>query len=86
MNIEPVSEEQFAYLCNAVARAHGGAGMIVCGLLEADLTKGRGILEGNTRCLWTRDGRRITIGFSNGSLTVSASKTPDPECPKEQSA
>lgn len=82
MNIEPVTYKQHGAIMRAVEGSHGRIGLLVSGLPEADLTKGRGVLDGDARCLWTKDGRRITIiPSSDGGLAVSCGKEPDPECP-----
>lgn len=83
MKTEPVTKEQVAAMQRSIERAHGRVGAMLTGLWEVDLTKGRGILEGNTRCLWTQDGRRITIALpADGGLIVSCGKARDPECPQ----
>lgn len=47
---------------------------------DVDYEVGHGILEGNDRCLWTKEGLRTTCTIlSDGGYMVSQSKEPDPE-------
>ena len=82
MKIEPITQQQV----DALIKAMGFLSAMVCSLGDADILKGRGVLEnkeGNTKhCLWTKDRRRITVTLcSDGGLLASCGKTPDPECP-----
>ena len=78
MSIEPVTEKQLDHLIRAV----GHIGSMICDLHEADLSRGRGVLKGLDRCLWTKDGRRITISLGDhGELFASCGNEPDPEAP-----
>ena len=78
MKIEPVARSQLGVLLHAV----GSLQTIILCLNEVDLAKGRGVLEGNIRCLWTHDKHRITISpLDDGGLFGSVSQDPDPECP-----
>lgn len=63
--------------------ATGYLGAMVARLGDVDVKRGRGVLEGNDRCLWTTDGCRITISLaSDGGLCVGCNKDTDPEAPK----
>lgn len=81
MKIEPVTEDQLVSL----GRCMSPAARIVACLGEVDISKGRGVLEGLNRCLWTKDNRRITISIvPTGGLIASVSKEPDPEAPNNK--
>lgn len=76
---EPVTSDQV----QAIARAVGMGAMIV-DFHGVDCSLGRGVLQGYTRCLWTKRGHRITVSlFADGGLIVSQSKSPDPTRPTE---
>jgi hypothetical protein len=51
------------------------------GLGMVDLAAGAGIIDGQTRCLWREDGRRIEIHMEHGGVIASASRGPDPGMP-----
>jgi hypothetical protein len=73
-SVEPVTQKQVDSLHRVL-----GLGALVCKLSEVDLNAGRGVLEGNNRCLWTKDGHRITVTLcSDGGVIASVSKDPDP--------
>jgi hypothetical protein len=81
VEIEPVTNKQLI----ALAKALGPISSMVVGLGFVDLSKGRGVLnkDSNDRCLWDKDGRRITIYVpSTGGIYASRSKSQDPYCPK----
>lgn len=79
MNIEPVTQKQL----DSLIRAEGHLAASIVGLYQIDLSKGRGVLEGDDRCLWTHDRCRVTIAAPrNGAgFMLSLAKDPDPECP-----
>lgn len=78
LKIEPVTRDQLKSLMRALEPLQS----IILQLGAVDLAKGRGVLEGNSRCLWTKDGRRITLTpTSDGGFVGSCGRTPDPECP-----
>lgn len=80
--LEPVSGRQLDALLSAVRRAHGTAGALLSGLMEADGPKGRRKIGENTHEMWTTDKRKITIAvLTDGGLCVSCSKTADPDYP-----
>ncbi len=81
MNIEPVTQAKV----DSLIRCVGGIGAMIARLGDVDLKRGRGVLEGNNRCLWTNDGCRITIDVaSDGGLCVACDKDADPEAPQPQ--
>lgn len=54
----------------------------VCRLGDVDTKLGRGVLPGTSRCMWTKDGRRITVTIeSDGGVIASCSKDQDPTRP-----
>lgn len=75
MKTEPVTQAQV----DALIRAIGPVAAMISSLDQVDLVRGRGILQGNDRCLWTKDGRRIIISLGGGGVCVSCSKTVDNE-------
>lgn len=80
MKIEPVTRAQVDALASALG---GHIPAMIARLHEVDLSRGRGVLEGHDRCLWTKDGRRITVSVSlyEGSVIASCGHEPDPEAP-----
>ncbi len=79
MITEPVTQKQVDDLMRDIGRV----GSMICDLDQVDLTKGRGVLEGFNRCLWTKDGRRISISLGpDGTCIASCGKDVDPELPK----
>lgn len=79
MQREPVTAAQVTALRQAIG---GNIAAMICGLNEVDLSMGRGILEGSSRCLWTTKGHRITIDLvTGGGCIASKSRTPDPDRP-----
>jgi len=78
MTTEPVTQKAVDHLIRAV----GPVAAMICELHNVDLTKGRGVLQGSDRCMWTKGRRRITVCLpSDGGLVASIGKEPDPECP-----
>lgn len=52
---------------------------MVIQLGDADLSKGAGVLGNNRKCIWTKDGHRITFTMiSGGGILSSLSKEIDP--------
>ncbi len=83
MKIEPVDQAQV----DALIRAVGPTAAMVASLFDVDLSRGRGVLDGNSRCLWTAKGRRITVEvLTGGGFCVSCGKQPDPDVPLPQPA
>lgn len=76
--IEPVTKAQM----QALARALGGAiPAMIARLGDADLSVGRGVLPNGDRCLWTKDGRRITVSASHGTFIAAVTRDLDRHCP-----
>lgn len=59
-----------------------GLGAIIARIRDVDISKGTGIIDNHTKCLWTKDGCRITFAIQHGTIIASCDKKPDPECPK----
>lgn len=76
MKIEPVTKEQVEALVNAV----GPIAAMISGLYKVDLSRGRGVLKKYKHCLWTDDGRRITVNV-DGGIVASTAKEQDPDLP-----
>lgn len=79
--IEPVTAQAFEALLRAVRRLHGTAGLIVSGLYEADVSKGRRRLGDDHFEMWTKTRHKITIKTNPECVLISCSTHPDPECP-----
>lgn len=78
MNTEPLSQFQVT----AIRRLLGFGANIIIDFNSIDYTKGRGVLGGQNRCMWTKKGQRITIDVaSDGGLIAWQSKEVDPELP-----
>lgn len=77
MIVEPVTPEQVRMIKAAI-----GIGAIIIEFDDVDCARGRGVLEGYSRCLWTKTGKRITITVaSDGGIIVSQSTEVDPDLP-----
>lgn len=74
MKTEPFSEEQVKALMRSMTPM---SRMIID--WDIDYSVGRGILEGTSRCMWTKKGHRITVGGLEYGLIISESKDVDPE-------
>lgn len=80
MKIEPVTKSQVQMIAGVI----GTIGAMICNLGDVDVSKGAGVLGPQEKCLWTKDGRRITITMtSDGGLIASCAKHPDPEMAAE---
>lgn len=76
--IEKVTSEHMKALLRMVTPMQ----QMIVRMHDVDLSRGRGVLKGQSRCLWTHDGHRITVSpITGGGLIVSLSKGPDPEAP-----
>lgn len=64
-----------------IQRSFTGIQAIVLGIDQIDKDAGAGVFEDGSKCVWRRDGRRISIKatYGHGSgLIASASKDADP--------
>lgn len=80
MKIEPLTQR----MLNGLKAALTPIQVAVSGLHNVDLAKGRGVLDetGRRHCMWTMDGRRITVIVeADGGIIVGQSKEEDPEMP-----
>ena len=75
-SIEQFTETQLGYLQNAV-----GLGAMIIDWSDIDFDAGRGVLKGHDRCIWNKDGRRITVAIGSGTLVASQTKESDPDYP-----
>lgn len=64
-----------------LARHLGPIQAMVLGLADADLSRGTGVLSGDSKCIWTKDGRRITFWAGSGAFGASCTREPDPRAP-----
>ncbi|KKL28467.1 hypothetical protein LCGC14_2374830 [marine sediment metagenome] len=71
---EPVD----ASIVRMIGNALGSTGAMIAGLSDVDILAGCGVIDNNTRCLWTRDGYRIEVWQRDGSYGASKSKKVDP--------
>jgi len=80
--LEPVTKYQLKVLRSYVLKAHGAAGLMISGLDDVDLAKGRRPASHGVYEMWSTDKKKITIALTgDGGLIVSCSKTEDPEYP-----
>lgn len=76
--IEPVTQSQVHSLVRCLR-----SGIQIIDLGEVDFKAGRGVLEGNNRCLWTKKGHRITVAISSdGGMITTQSREIDPDKPR----
>lgn len=76
------TEPMTALQVGALRLAAGFAANLIVNFNDIDYSKGRGILSGLDRCMWTRKGHRITINVSSdGGFIISQSAEVDPELP-----
>jgi hypothetical protein len=76
---EPITQNTVSM----IVRTLGPLTAIICGLNEVDLTKGAGVINKQSKCLWTKSRHRITIVISSdGGIIAHKSRDPDPDCPK----
>jgi hypothetical protein len=61
-----------------IQRSFTGIQAVVLGVDRIDRKAGAGVFEDGSKCIWSRDGRRIRIKVAHGQLIASASKNPDP--------
>jgi len=71
--IEPVNKSQLDALAHML-----GLGAILVDFTKIDPRVGRGVLEGQDRCLWTTEGKRVTVAAGGGAVLASLSDAPDP--------
>ena len=83
LRLEHVSTEQVQALISSLTPA----GKMVSGLMEVDVSRGRGVLsedEDNIKhCLWTEQGHRVTVSVGEYGVMVSKSKEIDPDAPEK---
>ena len=76
-SFEPITQSQL----NMIAKSLGMMQSMVLRIGEVDLESGAGIIDDNTKCLWTKKGCRITLSIGFGGFTESVSKLVDPGKP-----
>jgi hypothetical protein len=80
---EPLTQETVTMIAGAI----GPAAAMVCDLGNADIRRGTGVIDNKTKCIWTKDGYRITFegivgeGIVGGGVITSKSKFPDANAP-----
>lgn len=56
---------------------------MIAGLGEVDISAGAGVINDNTKCLWTKEGHRIEVWLSSdGGYGAAKSRAIDPEKPQ----
>ena len=76
--IEPLSPAQLRMIAGAL----GPIQSMVVRLGEVDPSRGAGIVNDRAKCVWTRQGRRITFEvLPGGGYVAGISTTPDPAAP-----
>ena len=70
---EPLTEAMAAML----QRSFTGLQASVLGIYEIDPARGAGVLDGK-KCVWTKQGRRITFWAGHGAMGAALSKEVDP--------
>lgn len=78
-SFEPVD----AKAVQSIRHALGVVGALVAGMREIDIDAGAGIIDENTKCLWTSDGHRTEVWLSSdGGYGAARSKEIDPQKPR----
>jgi len=78
LKMEPFTMAMLKGLLNSMSPVSA----TMCGLNNVDMKRGRGVLDesGTRHCLWTNDGRRITVTVgAHGDVIVSLAKDADQE-------
>lgn len=77
-SFEPVTQQTV----DMIARSLGSIQSMVVHFGDVDVGKGCGVVSSSEKCLWTKDGRRISIAvLPHGGFIASLSKSVDPACP-----
>lgn len=75
---EPLKQETL----EMISRVIGPVASMTAGLPEADIRRGAGVIDYHTKCVWTKDGHRITFEMLvGGGMLTSKSKFPDANAP-----
>jgi hypothetical protein len=61
-----------------IIRSVGPSAAMILGLEKTDLKAGVGILGPSKKCIWLKDGRRVTLSIGGGAMVASATKIADP--------
>lgn len=76
---EPITEDIFKQILDCFTPT----ARMIAGLNEVDLRRGAGVLSKDSKCLWTKDGHRVTVAMGQGgSFSAAKSKDPDPQAPE----
>lgn len=77
-SFEPVTQAQIRMIGTHL----GPIQSMVVRLGEVDISRGAGIVSKRAKCLWTKDGRRITFEIlPGGGFMAGISEKPDPAAP-----
>lgn len=67
----------------AIKSSVTGISAVIVGVDKIDQDAGAGVFEGGGKCVWTTDGKRITINFGGGAGLIACSRYVDPLHKKE---
>lgn len=76
--VQPITQARV----DAIKRAIGPAASAVARMYDVDPTRGEGIIGSLSKCLWLKDGKRVTFQLSNGTIIGIVSNEPDPFAPE----
>lgn len=74
---EPIDPRTF----NGIICCFTPVARVVARFSEVDLSRGAGVIDSTTKCLWTKGGRRIEIWYQHGAYGASCSRDIDPDAP-----
>jgi len=77
-SFEPLTKLQFGVIKMTVRPIEA----MVVGLGDTDISKGAGVIDGQTKCVWRKDRKRITLSHKSDVFIMSVSNDPDPSCPE----
>jgi hypothetical protein len=61
-----------------ITRALHPIALSVIDIRSIDISKGAGVVNAKTKCVWTKKGNRITLVYDMGSFMASQSRGVDP--------
>jgi len=73
----PITDDQL----EMIARSLGPIQSMMLHIGDVDIQAGAGIINDHCKCLWTKDGRRITLGVQYGGFVGSITDQSDPARP-----
>ena len=77
--IEPMTLDQLRMIAGVL----GPIECMVVDLNSVDVTRGCGVITNTKKCLWTKEGKRLTFGLvTGGGYIASLSRDIDPSAPE----